>query len=519
MPTSREIDENGFLLVKGCPISSFGIFDYGAGQLGLPGDPNRIVKVFRPESAVNDPAAIDSFKNVPFIIDHTMLSGFYDDQDAAAPEEKGLDGVLTSNVYYQAPWMLGDLKIFSRKAQKFLAKGKKDLSLGYSCDFELTPGVWNGQPYEVVQTNMRGNHIALVDEGRVPGARVLDGLCFDHLSFTAVQPSEKDENMAIKGKGKKAMDNAVAQLKALLPALEAYLNEEGAEPAHQGNPSPGEAGGGAAGGKDADPNPMAAAGGTGEPSSQGATPPAGQSTHQAAPTEAGGGATSPEGGDPAGHDPAASATGSTASATPPPSGSGGEGEGAAGGDVNGLISQVEGVLAQIKAAVAGTTGGTGADEEMNENVEDTVTGLQGTRTGEGSAVCADEEGSGGGIGAGQGKASAGPSAGLHAEAGDAALRNFYADSALKDRVYNRVSKVVGAFDCKAMDARAVIAYGVKHPKINIKCAKGTEYIALDAYLTGVETAAKATKTRIQSAVAGDSAVKSDEMDAWLNGGK
>src|ERR1700692_1175295 len=303
MPTSREIDDNGFLLVKGCPISSYGIFDYGAGQLGLPGDPNRIVKVFRPECAVSDPSAIESFKKVPFMVDNTMLSGFDDDDGAAAPEEKGLDGVLTSNVYYQAPWMLGDLKIFSRKAQRYLATGKKDLSLGYSCDFLLTPGVWDGQPYEVVQTNMRGNHIALVDEGRVPGARVLDGLCFDHLSFSAVQPSSEDNNMAGKGRTK-AMDNAVAQLKALLPALEAYLNEEGNEPEHQGDPSPGEEGGNESGSKDA--NPMAAAGGTGEssvPSASGATPPTGESTHQAAPTEASGGASSAEGGDPAGKDP------------------------------------------------------------------------------------------------------------------------------------------------------------------------------------------------------------------------
>jgi len=70
MPTAREVDKNGFLMVKGCPISSFGIFDYSAGQLGLDGDPSRIVKVHRPESAVSDPEAIASFMNVPLINDH-----------------------------------------------------------------------------------------------------------------------------------------------------------------------------------------------------------------------------------------------------------------------------------------------------------------------------------------------------------------------------------------------------------------------------------------------------------------
>ncbi len=220
--TNREQDDNGFLLVKGCPISSFGLFDYSAGQLGLPGDPNRIVKVYRPESAVSDPAAIESFKNVPLINDHEMLSGFLGDKGTTAPEEYGIDGILTSNVYYEAPWMRGDLKVFTRKLQEALQSGKKDLSLGYTCDFEIKPGVWNGQPYEAIQTNMRGNHIALVDEGRVPGARVLDGLCFDSLSFN-FKPSNKDDQ-SMKIKDKKAFDDALASLKALLPALSQHLN-------------------------------------------------------------------------------------------------------------------------------------------------------------------------------------------------------------------------------------------------------------------------------------------------------
>ncbi|WLW40815.1 hypothetical protein GNAINCEL_00033 [Serratia phage KKP 3709] len=168
--TARELDDNGYLVVRGCPLSSFGIFDYSARQVGLPGDPNRIVKVYRPESAVSEPEAIDSFKNVPFINEHEMLHGT-DETEGAAPEEKGVDGILTSNVYYDKPWMRGDIKVFSRSVKGELQKGKSDLSLGYGCQFEHKPGIWNGQPYEVIQTRLRGNHIALVGEGRVPGAR------------------------------------------------------------------------------------------------------------------------------------------------------------------------------------------------------------------------------------------------------------------------------------------------------------------------------------------------------------
>jgi hypothetical protein len=47
-----------------------------------------------------------------------------------------------------------------------LEAGKSELSCGYTADVEFTPGLWNGQPYDAVQRNIRGNHVALVDAGR-----------------------------------------------------------------------------------------------------------------------------------------------------------------------------------------------------------------------------------------------------------------------------------------------------------------------------------------------------------------
>src|SRR5579864_5403441 len=100
MPSARLQDPNGFLLVRGCPISSFGVFQYSAAQVGLKDvDPNKVVNVFRPESAVNDPELINSLQNVPLINDHEMLSGFQGDDTASAPEDYGVDGVLFDVAY------------------------------------------------------------------------------------------------------------------------------------------------------------------------------------------------------------------------------------------------------------------------------------------------------------------------------------------------------------------------------------------------------------------------------------
>lgn len=473
MSTARYIDENGFMLVKGCPISSFGIFDYCAGQLGLDGDPNRIVKVFRPESAVNNPETINSFKNVPFIDDHEMLSGHENDDEGTAPEEYGIDGIMTSSVYYEQPWLLGDLKIFSRKMQKALRAGKSDLSLGYSCDFEVKPGTWNGQDYEVIQTNMRGNHIALVDEGRVPGARVLDGRkVFDHLNFH-VGPSINEDNQMSKNartkQRKTAADNAVEQLKALIPALEQFLNEEAAEPEHQDGEGMNE--GGEMGGENA---------------------------AVVEPTDAG-----EEGGEEAGAEPGA--------------------EGAAGGELAQLISQVEALCAQLKAKAGVADEGEGEGEEGEDGVEGLNPTVDEDEHGEDEGE-AEDEGEGR-TEEGNGHASKGPAAGEHAMAGDASLRRFYADSARKDRLVERLQPLVGTFAHKGMDARSVAVYGLKKLGLDkkLKVKKGGEFAALDAYLAGVDTARKATRALASktntAARASDSRISSSDMDSYLAGSK
>lgn len=439
MPTAREVDANGFLTVAGCPISSFGIFDYGAGQVGLPGDPSRIVKVFRPESAVADPAAIESFKNVPFINDHEMLSGFQADEGATAPEDYGVSGVLTSNVYYEAPWMRGDLKIFARDVQADLASGKKDLSLGYSCDFEIKPGVFDGQAYEVVQTNLRGNHIALVKDARVSGARVLDGLCFDHLRFD-VRPSDKEDNIMAKKVSKATMDNAVAQLKALLPALEQFLNEEGQEPAHQ--------------------EQVAAAGGEVD-----------------SPVEA-----------EAAAQPVAAEGEAAAAADPEVA--------AAPEDLPALIANVKAVLAKIEAMTAEP-----AAEPAAEPVADEDDPTAGTKQ-VGAAAVKDDE------------VNKDDPMKDKTNATDSSVSAFYADLAAKNRTYERLSHVVGAFDHSTMNAKQISAYGVK--KLGIKCADGHEGIALDAYLNGIEAASRTTNQVVKTKAA-DAAAVTAELDAYLKG--
>lgn len=67
--SARIKDSNGWIEIKGNPISKTGVFDYLGSSIGAP-DAGKIYKVYRPESALNNEETINSFKLLPWIDDH-----------------------------------------------------------------------------------------------------------------------------------------------------------------------------------------------------------------------------------------------------------------------------------------------------------------------------------------------------------------------------------------------------------------------------------------------------------------
>jgi len=177
--TARTTDINGFTLVRRNPISKVGVFDYTAASVGLrDGDPNRIVKVYRPAEELGNPDTIESFKLQPWVDDHTMLG---DGPGLTPAERKGVGGVIGEQVEFDATdgTLYANLKVFSKAHAAVIASGKKDLSCGYRCKYDPTPGTFDGVKYDMVQREIRGNHLATVKEGRMgPDVAVLDHLTF-----------------------------------------------------------------------------------------------------------------------------------------------------------------------------------------------------------------------------------------------------------------------------------------------------------------------------------------------------
>src|SRR6185437_9614816 len=196
--SSQKRDLNDFIEVKGNNISKVGVFPYAGNQIGSPElEPDKIYMVYRPEESLSEPETIESFKLIPFTDEHAMLGS----EDGMMPaEEKGVHGVIGEDVYFEAPYLKANIKIFSEKLKNLINEGKKELSIGYRCLYEYNPGVYNGDSYDFIQKEIRGNHLALVEEGRSGhDVSVMDKLKFTYDSLTLINPDlKKSDSMAEK---------------------------------------------------------------------------------------------------------------------------------------------------------------------------------------------------------------------------------------------------------------------------------------------------------------------------------
>lgn len=197
----REIDDNGWFEVKNNPLSKEGIFLYRGSQIRLPDgsqppDLDKLYPVYRPAEELSNEETINSFKLVPWVDNHAMLGS--EEMGMTPAEKKGVSGVIGQEVYFKGGVLYGNIKAFSETLAKQIENGKKELSLGYHCRYEHNPGEWNGQHYEYIQRDLRGNHLALVDNGRMgAGVRVLDHCDLNIEQFIFTCDSQMERKMKL----------------------------------------------------------------------------------------------------------------------------------------------------------------------------------------------------------------------------------------------------------------------------------------------------------------------------------
>ena len=200
----KEIDHNDYWYIKDNPLSKVGVFPYLGRQISDDLEPDKIYQVLRPEKELSNQETLDSFKLVPIVDEHTMLGTREGMQPA---EEKGVHGVIGDDVYYKDGIIYGDLKIFSESLKEEIENGKKELSMGYFCDYKLKNGEYNGKPYQAIQRNLKINHVALVQEGRMGAdVRVMD----KQITFDSIKEIKmaKLQNKAVKS----ALDEDIEEI-------------------------------------------------------------------------------------------------------------------------------------------------------------------------------------------------------------------------------------------------------------------------------------------------------------------
>ena len=182
MPSTQRIEDfNGWFEVARNPISRAGVFPYLGSSLGEDMikqhslDPEKVYMVLRPAEELAKPEFLFSCSLLPWINDHTMLGG--DESGYMRPEQKGIGGVTGEQVVFDDTddTVYSNIKLFSEAHRNEVENGKTPLSLGYLCAYEWAPGEYKGEKYDLIQRNLRGNHLASVDDGRMgPTVAVLD---------------------------------------------------------------------------------------------------------------------------------------------------------------------------------------------------------------------------------------------------------------------------------------------------------------------------------------------------------
>lgn len=170
--SERVYTDEGYLLVPS-RISRVGIQVYLAIEMGLVDrDPTDTINVYRPPEEVFSDVSLASFVNKPVTNNHPPELVNASNYKTYSVGNSGNE-VVKDGMFVKA-----DLIIMDIESIKDIESGKSELSNGYLSDIEWTPGVTpEGENYDAIQRNIKGNHIAIVERGRAgPACRVADNL-------------------------------------------------------------------------------------------------------------------------------------------------------------------------------------------------------------------------------------------------------------------------------------------------------------------------------------------------------
>lgn len=188
--SARTYDTDGRMRVELTPISKANVCPYkgdeipGYAELGL--DPSKIYRLLRDPKELEKAAKTSN--GVPLLIVHKPTSA--DDH----PRELTVGATGTDGVW-RAPYLMNSLSVWDGEGIAGIeSEEQKELSSAYHYVADMTPGEYEGEPYDGVMRDIDFNHVALVVEGRAgPDVLVMDAKPkeFKAMIKTAKLPSRK----------------------------------------------------------------------------------------------------------------------------------------------------------------------------------------------------------------------------------------------------------------------------------------------------------------------------------------
>lgn len=161
---NMHVDNSGYLICENAILARTGKQQYRHNELFQDSDDDSIINVDRPEKEVFDEKTLASFENKPICDEHP-------EDDVTPVNYRELSVGFVRDIHRGMdngqPVMMGTLVITDAEAIEEVMAGKRQLSCGYDC--ELQDGD-NG----MYQCHIRGNHVALCEEGRAGIARIVD---------------------------------------------------------------------------------------------------------------------------------------------------------------------------------------------------------------------------------------------------------------------------------------------------------------------------------------------------------
>ncbi|HCC3331624.1 TPA: DUF2213 domain-containing protein [Salmonella enterica] len=173
MDSAREFSQYGRMRVRDNRITTAMVNEYFGYELkDLPNyvalglEPERKYRLLRcPDELAK---AVESFKGIPLLEGHVADS-------AENPRKQERCGVVCDDVRFDYPHLIGSLVLWDNDAIAGVeTEEQRQLSASYGYTLDMTPGEFEGEPYDGVMRNIVGNHVAIVPVGRVPGAVIND---------------------------------------------------------------------------------------------------------------------------------------------------------------------------------------------------------------------------------------------------------------------------------------------------------------------------------------------------------